>query len=60
MRNFWSTDDPRLMYSFNAGAEWNGFDLNVIFQGVGKRTIVRDGNLADTCQRCFSGPEQSI
>jgi TonB-linked SusC/RagA family outer membrane protein len=38
------TDDPRMVYSFNAGAEWNGFDLNVIFQGVGKRTIVRDGN----------------
>lgn len=38
------TDDPRLTFSFNAGVEWNGFDLNVIFQGVGERTIVRDGN----------------
>jgi TonB-linked SusC/RagA family outer membrane protein len=38
------SDDPRMVYSFNAGAEWNGFDVNVIFQGVGKRTIVRDGN----------------
>lgn len=38
------TDAPRLSYSFNAGANWNGFDLNVIFQGVGKRTLVRDGN----------------
>jgi TonB-linked SusC/RagA family outer membrane protein len=41
---FLGTDDPRLIYSMNAGLEWNGFDLNVIFQGVGKRTIVRDGN----------------
>jgi TonB-linked SusC/RagA family outer membrane protein len=41
---FLGTDDPRLVYSFNAGAEWNGFDLNVIFQGVGKRTLIRDGN----------------
>lgn len=41
---FLGTDDPRLMYSFNAGVEWNGFDLNVIFQGVGERTIIRDGN----------------
>jgi hypothetical protein len=38
------TDDPRLTFAFNAGVEWNGFDLNVIFQGVGERTIVRDGN----------------
>jgi TonB-linked SusC/RagA family outer membrane protein len=38
------TDDPRLVYSFNAGVEWNGFDLNVIFQGVAKRTLIRDGN----------------
>jgi TonB-linked SusC/RagA family outer membrane protein len=38
------TDDPRLTFSFNAGVEWNGFDFNVIFQGVGERTIVRDGN----------------
>jgi TonB-linked SusC/RagA family outer membrane protein len=41
---FLGTDDPRMVYSFNAGLEWNGFDFNVIFQGVGKRTIVRDGN----------------
>lgn len=41
---FLGTDDPRLVYSFNAGVEWNGFDLNVIFQGVGQRTIIRDGN----------------
>lgn len=38
------TDDPRLVYSFNAGMEWNGFDFTVIFQGVGKRTLIRDGN----------------
>ncbi|WP_205510028.1 SusC/RagA family TonB-linked outer membrane protein [Longitalea arenae] len=41
---FLGTDDPRLVYSFNAGLEWNGFDCNVIFQGVGKRTLIRDGN----------------
>jgi TonB-linked SusC/RagA family outer membrane protein len=38
------TDAPRYSYSFNAGLEWKGFDLNVIFQGVGKRTLIRDGN----------------
>jgi TonB-linked SusC/RagA family outer membrane protein len=38
------TDDPRFIYSINGGVEWKGFDVNVIFQGVGKRTIIRDGN----------------
>ncbi len=37
-------DDPRFTYSFNGGVEWKGFDLNFIFQGIGKRTIIRDGN----------------
>lgn len=37
-------DDPRYSYSFNGGFEWNGFDFNFIFQGVGQRTIIRDGN----------------
>lgn len=37
------TDDPKISFSFNMGVEWNGFDLSAIFQGVGKRTIMRDG-----------------
>ena len=37
-------DDPRYSYSFNGGVEWKGFDLGFIFQGVGKRTLIRDGN----------------
>ena len=35
------TDDPKIQYSFNFGAEWNGFDVNFIFQGAAKRTIWR-------------------
>ncbi|MGZ3853208.1 MAG: SusC/RagA family TonB-linked outer membrane protein, partial [Flavisolibacter sp.] len=38
------TSDPRITYSFNGGLEWSGFDFNFIFQGVAKRTIIRDGN----------------
>lgn len=38
------TDDPQISYSFNAGVQWSGFDLNVVFQGVAKRTIFRDGS----------------
>jgi hypothetical protein len=38
------TDDPRWIYGINGGLEWKGFDFNFIFQGVGKRTLVRDGN----------------
>ena len=32
---------PHLSFSVNMGAEWKGFDLSVIFQGVGKRLIYR-------------------
>lgn len=38
------TNDPKLSYSFNLGAEWKGFDLSMMFQGVGRRTIFRDKN----------------
>ena len=38
------TDDPKISFSFNAGLEWNGFDVSVIFQGVGRRTVWRDGD----------------
>lgn len=38
------TNDPRLTYSFNGGFIWKGFDFNFIFQGIAKRTIIRDGN----------------
>ncbi len=37
------TDDPKVQFSFNGGLEWNGFDVSVIFQGAGKRTIWRGG-----------------
>lgn len=36
------TDDPKMQFSFNAGVEWNGFDLSIVFQGAGKRTVWRD------------------
>lgn len=35
------TDDPKIQFSFNFGAEWKGFDINFIFQGAGKRTVYR-------------------
>lgn len=38
------TDDAKISFSFNGGVEWKGFDLSVIFQGVGKRTVWRDGD----------------
>lgn len=38
------TNDPKLSYSFNFGAEWKGFDFSMMFQGVGRRTIFRDKN----------------
>lgn len=43
------SNDPKISFSFNAGLEWNNFDLSCVFQGVAQRTIFRtgdnDGNL---------------
>ncbi|WP_198175057.1 SusC/RagA family TonB-linked outer membrane protein [Spirosoma arboris] len=37
-------DDPRYSFALNLGADWKGFDIQAIFQGVGQRTIFREGN----------------
>ena len=47
------TDDPKIQFSFNFGAEWKGFDINFVFQGAAKRTIFRcenNNNSLDTWQ----------
>ena len=36
-REIIGNETPRYNYSFRLGADWNGFDLGVFFQGVGKR-----------------------
>jgi TonB-linked SusC/RagA family outer membrane protein len=41
---FLGTDNPRYTYAINLGATWKGFDFGAIIQGVGKRTIFREGN----------------
>lgn len=38
------SDDPKFSFSFNVGAEWKGFDISAMFQGVMRRTIFRDSN----------------
>lgn len=35
------SDTPEISYSFNFGAEWKGFDINVIFQGSANRFVYR-------------------
>jgi TonB-linked SusC/RagA family outer membrane protein len=35
---------PRLTYGLNLNVTWNRFDLGAFFQGVGKRTLFRDGD----------------
>lgn len=35
------SDTPEISYSFNLGAEWKGFDINVIFQGSANRFVYR-------------------
>ena len=36
----------RKSYSFSFGGAWKGFDFNAIFQGVGKRTVIRNKSAA--------------
>ncbi|MEN7547730.1 SusC/RagA family TonB-linked outer membrane protein [Rapidithrix thailandica] len=36
--------NPRYTYGLSMGASWKGFDLNVFFQGVGKRDIALSSN----------------
>ena len=36
---------PRLTFGIKGGLEWKGIDFSVFFQGVGKQTILRSGNL---------------
>ena len=36
---------PRYEYNFRIGADWYGFDLNVFFQGVGKRDYWATGTM---------------
>ena len=32
-------ETPRFQYSFRLGADWKGFDIDLFFQGVGKRDV---------------------
>ena len=38
---FLGSDSPEISYSFNAGASYKGFDVNVIFQGAANRFVYR-------------------
>lgn len=35
------SDSPEISYSFNLGASWKGFDINVVFQGSANRFVYR-------------------
>lgn len=37
------TTTPRYLYGINLNAEWNNFDLSMLFQGVGKRKYYLSG-----------------
>lgn len=36
--------DPHYLYGINLSAQWKGFDISVMFQGVGKRNVVVDAS----------------
>ncbi|WP_295117040.1 TonB-dependent receptor [uncultured Chitinophaga sp.] len=46
---------PRFQYSFNVGADWNGFDFTTLFQGLGKMDWY-PGNNADRFWGPYSRP----
>ena len=35
------SSEPEVSYSFNLGASWKGFDVNIVFQGAANRFIYR-------------------
>lgn len=37
---------PRFNFGLNLGAKWNNFDISLFFQGVGKRTLFREGEFS--------------
>ena len=37
---------PRYQYSFRIGGSWKGFDMDIYFQGIGKRQLWATGNEA--------------
>lgn len=41
---FLGSDVPEISYSVNAGVNWKGIDVSVVFQGAGNRFIYRDMN----------------
>lgn len=41
---FLGSDVPEITYSFNAGVNWRGFDVNVVFQGAGNKFVYRGIN----------------
>lgn len=47
------TKHPEIIYGFNLGAEWNGFDMSVFFQGVANRSIMPE-------YRSWKWTEQSV
>lgn len=36
---------PRMSFGIKGGFEWKGLDFSIFFQGVGKQTILRNGNM---------------
>ena len=41
---FLGSDVPEITYSFNAGINWKGIDVNVVFQGAGNKFVYRGIN----------------
>lgn len=45
---------PRLTFGFNYGVQWRGFDLNMLWQGVGKRDMALRGETIEPFHSNYS------
>ena len=50
-------NQPRYIYGIRMGATWKGFDIDMFFQGVGKRNLWATGN---TVLPGYTGSEQAF
>ena len=42
--DYYGDSAPHFLFGLNLGLEWNNFDFNAFFQGVGKQYMVRQGD----------------
>lgn len=50
------SSNSRYLFGLNLGVEWKGFDVQVMFQGTGKRHVLIDANTIAPCNQTYDMP----